>query len=71
MRRRSVKARDGGAPGIALVEQGLETALQQLFVVPVMQAMQQPERTTGWRLSESPLKVIQADLAQSQPGHQQ
>lgn len=47
-----MEARDGGAPGIALVEQGLEAELQLLFVVLVMQAMHQPERATGRRLGE-------------------
>lgn len=46
-----MEARDGGAPGIALVEQGLEAELQLLFVVLVMQAMHQPERVLAgaWR----------------------
>lgn len=66
-----MEARDGGAPGIALVEQGLEAELQLLFVVLVMQAMHQPERATGRRLGESAWKVFQADLAQAQPAQQQ
>ncbi len=67
---RLVQARDSGAPGIALVEQGLDTALQMLCVVSVVHAMNQPEVTTHWRLSESTLKMCQADRSESHPGHQ-
>ncbi|WP_164487514.1 hypothetical protein [Pseudomonas sp. R3-18-08] len=67
---RLVQACKGCPPGIALVEQGLYTALQKLFAVGLMQAMNQPEFTAGWVLSESTLEVMQAYRAQSHPRHQ-
>lgn len=67
---RLIQARHGGAPGIALVEQGLDTALQLLLVAWVMHAMDQPEFTTGWGLGESTLKVSQADRSESHPAPQ-
>lgn len=67
---RLVQAREGGTPGIALVEQRLDAALQILFVMGLIQAVNQPECTTGWALSERALKVGQADRSQSHPAHQ-
>lgn len=67
---RLVQARDSGAPGIALVEQGLDTALQMLLVASVVHAMNQPEFSTNWRLGKSTLKMCQADRSESHPGHQ-
>lgn len=67
---RLVQACEGGTPGIALVEQRFDTALQILLVAGLIQAMNQPEFTTGWALSERTLIVSQADRSLSHPSCQ-